>query len=258
MRVALLVCAGLPLLAQQAPKPSPYVEVDYAKVERTIAKEPAYVAVPRYALFVLDPAGTFRTWAVVDRSAPDARFYDVLYFDLDGDGDLTESGERFTGVHRPDGAPAGIEMTFKIPEIRVPGSNLVHTKFWLSTAPKKDRSGFWFQMYWGGKTEMSGGYGRTGSNTTAWGTSVAAAPIFRPCPDGVLTFATWSELPELRPGGEGHLNVIVGNPGSGPDTLAVVDENFLDLKRDELLVTVVAQDRDGKPVQATSRIQEHC
>lgn len=260
---SLLCC--LPLVAQAAPLPTPpdapagYVEVDYTKIDRRIAREPAYTAEPRYALFVFDLAGKHRVWMVADKSRKDAPYHDVLYVDLDGDGDLTEAGERFTGALDERAAAAGMAMTIRVGDIRVPGTDLVHTKFLVSTAPKKDRSGFWFRMQWAGKHEMSGGYGATGIDTTSWGAAAASAPIFRPCPVGPLSFATWGDRDiELRPGQATKVNVIVGNAGSGPDTLAVVDEHFVDLERDELTVTVIASDRDGKPVRETSRIREHC
>lgn len=257
--VACVVSFGLPLLAQAPPKATTYVEVDYAKVERRIRKEPVWVGEPRYALFVFDLAGDFRVWMVADKSTKDAPYHDVLYVDLDGDGDLTGAGERFTGKFDEKAAAAGMAMTIRVGDIRVPGTDLVHTKFLVSTAPKKDRSGFWFRMQWAGKHEMSGGYGATGIDTTAWGASAATAPIFRPCPVGPLSFATWGDRDiELRPGQATKVNVLVGNAGSGPDTLAVVDEHFVDLERDELTVTVIASDRDGKPVRETSRIREHC
>lgn len=269
MRVTswLSIVSCLPLAAQAAPpaaaaKPArttAYVEIDYAKVERRIAKEPGYVAEPRYAMFVFDLAGSHRVWMVADKSQPAAPYYDVLHVDLDGDGDLTEAGERFTGKLDEKAAAAGMAMAIRVGDIRVPGTDLVHAKFLVSTAPKQDRSGFWFRMYWAGKHEMSGGYGATGLDTTTWGASPATAPIFRPCPFGPLSFATWGDATiGLRPGQLTHVNVIVGNAGSGPNTLAVVDENFLDLERDELSVTVIASDRDGKPVQETTRILKHC
>src|SRR5262245_20478816 len=255
---AVSLLAGLHLFAQ-APAAARYVEVDYSKGERRLQKEPTYKAQPLYAMLVLDLAGAYRVTAVVDKSAPDAPFYDVLYLDLDADGDLTEPGERFAGVRDKGRADAGLEMSFRIAQIPVPGTGLVHKKFLMSTAPKKDRSGFWFQMLWDGKQEMSGGYGLLGLNTTAWSPSLAQAPIFRPCPLGVMRLATWGNDPiELKPGGATTVNVIAGNLGSGPDTLCVVDENFLDLARDELTVTVVAKDAKGQTVTETSRIREHC
>jgi hypothetical protein len=255
---AVSLLAGLPLFAQ-VPAAARYVEVDYSKVERRLQKEPAYKAQPLYAMFVFDLAGAYRVTAVVDKSAPDAPFYDVLYLDLDADGDLTEPGERFAGVHDKGRADAGLEMSFRIAQIPVPGTLLVHKKFLMSTAPKKDRSGFWFRMLWDGQKEMSGGYGKLGLNTTAWSESLAKAPIFRPCPLGPLHFATWGDdAIELTRGAATHVNVIAGNPGSGPDTLCVVDENFLDLERDELTVTVICRDKKGETVTETSRIKEHC
>jgi len=254
--------SGLPLFAQTPAQVSAavrYVEVDYSKVERRLQREPKYIAAPLYAMFVLDPAGAYRVMAVVDKTAPDAPFYDVLYLDLDADGDLTEPGERFVGVHDKERADAGLEMSFRIAQIPVPGTALVHKKFLMSTAPKKDRSGFWFQMLWDGKQEMSGGYGSLGLNTTAWSESLAKVPILRPCPLGPLHFATWGDDPiELKPGGETHVNVIAGIVGSRSDTLCVVDENFLDLERDALTVTVIAKDEKGQTVTETSRIKKHC
>jgi hypothetical protein len=254
-----VACSSLvPLAAQGAPAAAGYVEVDYTKVERTIAKAPDFVA-PRYALFVLDLAGKFRVWMVADKSTRDAKHHDVLYVDLNGNGDLTEPGERFTGKYDAKAAAAGMGLTIRVGDIRVPGTDLVHTNFLLSTTPKQDRGGFWFRMNWAGKHEVSGGYGLAGLDTTKWSDSLAKAPIFRPCPVGTLTFATWGdEALEFEAGSSPKINVIVGNAGSGPDTLAVVDENFVDLQKDELLVTVIAKDEKGAVVQQTSRILEHC
>ena len=255
--IVVLALAGT-LLAQAAGKPTNYVEVDYAKVERTVRRAPECLE-PRHAMFVFDLAGTFRVWMIAAKSAKNVPYHDVLYVDLDGDGDLTRPEERFVGKLDPSLAAAGMAMTIRVGDIKVPGTELVHTKFLLSTAPKKDRSGFWFRMQWAGKHEVSGGYGALGIDTTAWGSSADKAPIFRPCPVGPLAFATWGdEVIELQPGLATKVNVIVGNPGSGPNTLAVVDEHFLDLAKDELLVTVVAKNKRGEVVQETSRIQEHC
>ena len=60
---------------------------DLAKVDRTVRKEPAYqTKTPRYCLVVFGPEAATRVWVVLDG--------DALYVDRDGDGDLTEDGER--------------------------------------------------------------------------------------------------------------------------------------------------------------------
>jgi hypothetical protein len=241
-----------------------YVDVDYTKVQvpRRLAMLAATKAAGidrRYAMFVLDLVGKYQVWAIADKSTPETPFHDVLYFDLDGDGDPTELGERFDGTRNPGAARAGLEMAIRVPQIRVPSTALVHKDFLLSTSPKAGRTGFWFRMTWNGVQEMSGGYGTTGLDTTTWGKSPQEAPVFRPCPLGPMSFGTWgSSAITLPAGGAQKVNVIVGNAGSGPNTLAVVDEHFLDLSRDELLVTVIAKDAQGQTITETSRISDHC
>jgi hypothetical protein len=61
--------------------------VDLTKVDRVIAKEPKYQSQPRYALLVFGPKADIRAWLVMDGE-------DVLYVDRNGNGDLTEEGER--------------------------------------------------------------------------------------------------------------------------------------------------------------------
>jgi hypothetical protein len=60
---------------------------DLTAIQRTIAKEPAaYKGKPRYALLVFGKEAKTRVWLVRDD--------DSLYIDLNGNGDLTEPGER--------------------------------------------------------------------------------------------------------------------------------------------------------------------
>jgi hypothetical protein len=62
---------------------------DLSKLDRRIGKEPAYkTKSPRYALLVLGPEAKDRVWLVKDG--------DTLYVDRNGNGDLTEPGEKIT------------------------------------------------------------------------------------------------------------------------------------------------------------------
>ena len=257
--LALAALAAVGLVASARPPPPAPSDPDLAKIERRIAKEPKYVAAPRYALFVLDEPADFRCWAVFDKSTPDAPFYDVLYFDRNGNGDLTEPGERFVGKRDPALIPAGLEMLVKVGDVPVPGTALVHRGLRFSTSPKEGRVGFWFDMKWNGGTEVSGTYGPAGIDTAEFADAAGKAAIIHPDPNGTLAFGLYGQKPvQLEIGGESHVAVLVGNPGLGKDALAVVDENFLDLKRDELLATVVAKDAAGKEVTTTTRIRGHC
>ena len=61
--------------------------VDLAKIDRSLRKEPAYESKqPQYCLLVWGPEAKTRVWVVLDG--------DVLYLDRNGNGDLTDPGER--------------------------------------------------------------------------------------------------------------------------------------------------------------------
>jgi hypothetical protein len=81
---------------------------DLTKVDRTIAKEPAYQAKPKYCLLVLGPAAQTRVWLVQDGS--------TLYIDRNGNGDLTEPGEKvpWTGKDLRAGEITGPDSKSKL------------------------------------------------------------------------------------------------------------------------------------------------
>src|SRR5262245_63785932 len=61
--------------------------VDLAKIGRSLRKEPAYESKqPQYCLLVFGPEAKTHVWVVLDG--------DVLYLDRNGNGDLTDPGER--------------------------------------------------------------------------------------------------------------------------------------------------------------------
>jgi len=77
---------------------SQVLAVDLRTIERTIAKEPVYQSKnPLYCLLVFGLDAKTKVWVVLDG--------DVLYVDRDGNGDLTDPGERIVAqgvMHRPD------------------------------------------------------------------------------------------------------------------------------------------------------------
>ena len=80
----ILVATLFALLLAAAPARA----VDYAKIDRTLRKEPAYKSkAPQYALLLFGREADLRVWLVLDG--------EVAYLDRNGDGDLTGAGERF-------------------------------------------------------------------------------------------------------------------------------------------------------------------
>jgi len=98
----------LPLIVLLAP---PLRAADLTKIERSIGKEPAYQSeTPRYCLLVFGPEAKTRIWLVLDGK--------MLYVDRNGNGDLTEKGEKIA-------AAKGLEIVeqdkFEIDEIHDSG-----------------------------------------------------------------------------------------------------------------------------------------
>jgi hypothetical protein len=175
--LALLCWLGVVAGVARAGEPvDAFVEVEYAKVERSISKEPRYVAEPRYALFILDPQAKFRVWAVLDKSKAELPYYDVLYFDKNGNGDLTEPGERFVG-HYDEKLR---ELSIPVGDLPVPGTKRTHTNLRFLTVERHGYRGFWFSMKWAGEVHVDGGYGNDYTKLTA-----SVVPI---TPPGVIRY----------------------------------------------------------------------
>jgi hypothetical protein len=78
--------------------------VDLTRIERTIAKEPVYESkAPEYCLLVFGARAQTRVWLVRDGSD--------LFVDRNGNGDLTEDGEKL----KPD------RGTWFVPKLELPG-----------------------------------------------------------------------------------------------------------------------------------------
>lgn len=233
-------------------------DLDYAALKTAPTKEPEYVAQPLYALFVMDDAGEFVCWAVLDKSDPELPGYDLLYFDKNGNGDLTEEGERFHSELDPKrtGRLAGVTLT--VGEIPVPGTDITHTNFRVSTARKSGGSGYWFGMNWRGKVYVSGGYAPIGRGLTQWATSAAEAPVLHPTGAGPFDFAISGNKPVLKRGGATRVCILIGRPGSGPDTLCALRDTYVNLETYELRATVVAKIATGDEIETRTRIKGHC
>jgi hypothetical protein len=113
--------------------------VDLTTIDRSIRKEPAYQSkAPQYCLLVFGPQAKVRVWVVLDG--------DTLYLDRNGNGDLTDPGERLAprfALHRPENRPdAEVLRTF---DQSRPGSSPNETdgRPILSCKPEV----FWFHVF---------------------------------------------------------------------------------------------------------------
>jgi hypothetical protein len=105
MRLQFLLAVLFHLTLGQPPASA----VDLTKVERTIAKEPAYQGKPKYCLLVFGLDAKHRVWLVQDGP--------VLYIDRNGTGDLTEPGNKIAAEKWDDADEDG--YTFKLRDLRI-------------------------------------------------------------------------------------------------------------------------------------------
>jgi hypothetical protein len=94
----------LPLLLGAAPAAGP---VDFAKLDRRIAREPTYQGKPLYCLALLGPESATRVWMVLDGER--------LYVDKNANGDLTDDGPP-TELKAKNTDPASFEIVNVSPD----------------------------------------------------------------------------------------------------------------------------------------------
>jgi hypothetical protein len=223
---------------------------DLSKIERRIAKEPAYnCKEPLYGLYVFGPEAKTRVWAILDKSGPDATAYDVLYFDRKANGDLTEPGNRIAG--QTDGG----QVSFTIGSFTDPLSKQTHTEMTITRSGGQDSS-VMLRMKWCDKVSIQGGYAPQAGPYTQFAATPAEAPVLWPGADGPFSFQFW----QLRPliiGEAGDVRVFLGHQGHGRHTFCAVPDTFL--PRDvPVLATLVYTDKDGKERRVQSELRERC
>lgn len=187
----------------------PASAADLTRIERTIAKEPAYKGQPKYFLLVFGPEARTRVWLVLDG--------DVLYVDRNGNGDLTEPDEQ---LGRPAPLRSGAKW-FVIGKILERDSQTMHTD--LRVLQNKDR----FQIHIhlrNSQLQVAGKYDEVqelGPNLEwlRFGDRPSTAPIVHF--NGPLTFKLARDGP-LTPGQAAKVCVAVGTPGLGDGTFAYV------------------------------------
>ena len=224
---------------------------DPAKSNRKITKSPAFVAgEPLYGTFVFGTNGVTPVWAVLDKSSRDAGVFDVLYLDLDADGDLTEAPERF--VAKTKTASSDTNTVFEIGRFTEPGTDRVHTEFTITWRPHRVS----YRMKWLGTKMTMGGYGSEPDQYGNFSTSPQTAPVFIPGHDRPFQFLHWMSG-VLKRGQSNDFKVFMGNPGEGPGTFCSVDNQFLPAN-DYVVATLICRDSSGNQNETRFDLKSRC
>jgi hypothetical protein len=228
---------------------------DLSKIERHIVKEPTYKAKqPLYGLYVFGPEAKTRVWAILDKSKPDAPYYDILYFDRNADGDLTAPEECIAGKVEEG------YVTFDIGSFTDPVTKQKHTEMSI-TRHGRSIAQVALQIKWRDKVEIMGGFASSdegGSYFTQFATTPAKAPVLWPGTDGSLSFSfPYGHLNPLNIGEAQDVMVSLGRQGHGRCTFCVASYTFLP-KNVPVLATLLYTDKEGKERRAQSELRERC
>jgi hypothetical protein len=233
--------------------------VDLTKIDRTIRKEPAYRTKPRYALLVLGAKAETRIWLVIDGK--------TLYVDRNGNGDLTEKGERVSAEKSESTdylafrAGAFIEADGKTKH-----SNLTVNQYFARQFGRLVNSV--------GIMDVLDAFGQTtnGENGCSFGDSPRDAPIIHL--NGPLSIRAHSAVVEY-PGGSkvkefpfkleaaekvSELHVQVGTPGLGEGTFGAlaVEKGFPASVHPTLEVIVPSKNDPKKTIKAEFLLKQRC
>ncbi len=224
---------------------------DLTKIDRRIKKEPHYTSKkPLYGLYVFGPEAETHVWVVLDMSTDDLHQYDVLYFDRDSDGDLTEPGERIDGTIQHG------SVTFDIGEFKDPLTDEVHTGLTLNRRAGDDGSVF-LRMQWQGKEPMMGGYAEQAGPYTRFAASASKAPILWLDASGLFRFQTWGWKKDLAIGSSADMRVFLGHQGVGDNTFCAVSQTFLP-NDVPVLATLLYTDSEGQERSEATQFHERC
>lgn len=207
LRGPILACAILLLLANAFPaagETPPYARlpenVQLAAIPRTILKQPQYqTETPGYCLLVFGREAKTRVWLVADG--------DQVYIDRNGNGDLTEAGER---VVEREGA------AFKLGEVTEADGKTRHTRLRLRIM-EDSTFRFWIRT----SDDHSRFVGRFGPIKPRLAAQPADAPILHP--NGPITLVPYPPMSFVRRDSQqGGLSLAAGIPGLGPGTFSLV------------------------------------
>jgi hypothetical protein len=214
---------------------------DPPTIDRSIGKEPVYqTKTPKYCLLAFGPEGKDRVWLVLDGN--------TLFVDRNGNGDLTEPGKKVVTDRRFGGDPDVDGFAFDVGEVKVGGRT--HKGLMVYFSP--------LQRYAGGslgsRSDVKAALAKDAKAVAALvrvdvdapgmrGGGIEGQLSFTAGPidlDGVFQFADepakapivrlggplqitfYGERPTLRVGRETDLVLVVGTPGEGPGTFAML------------------------------------
>ena len=220
-------------------------------VDRRIDKEPQYIAKrPLYGLLVFGPTPQKRIWMVLDHSKPTAELYDLIYVDLNADGDLTDPTERAVGQAEGD------SVRFQLPDLKDPVTGAVHTHFTTRVTGASTPT-VMLSLLWKAHFKMGGGYPEDPEDKyLEFSDSPGTAPVMWAYGNGPFRFQRWYSG-KLSIDGADDFKVFVGQQGAGRNSFWAFQEHFLP-EAEGVKASLIYRDAADKERQVICLLKERC
>ena len=245
---------------------------DLSKVERRLIKEPAYQSgSPRYALLVIGPGAKDRVWIVKDG--------DTLYVDRNGNGDLTDPGEKIAAkkgsgkdgsMYEVEDLNVGGKKHYRLRVIVLPLKAFLSSEFGkapgLAAAVAKDPTGESMMLTLeitaphlvskGLVTAVVGPVDVNGPLVLA--KKPADAPVIHF--GGPLAVSFLHETPSLRRNRSTECTLTVGTPGLGTGTFSsIAYEGVIPESLNPTMEVTYSSAKPGSPpVKTLYELKERC
>ena len=206
--------------------------------------EPRYAGKPLYGRIAFDLEGKTVVWTVLDSSGKNGERYDLLYFDRDADGDLTDEGELVKSA----------SGTFEIGDFSDPADATRHTGLSISVDPEE--LDVMFRMKWRGGELVRGGYAPTPGPYLRYAEDPERAPLIRPIAEGPFAVQPWM-LGALKIGGSTDVKFFLGHEGRGKHSFCAVTQSFLPAG-DGLRATLIYRTKSGDEKSSVHKLLDRC
>lgn len=184
---------------------APPAAIDLSQIDRSIAKEPAYqTKLPKYCLLVVGPEAKTRVWLVLDGND--------LYIDRNGNGDLTEPGERLSGE------VGGNWHRFQASVIQDASGRSREIMLHLRRFNCADGKCAGLVIVLDGKRKQFVGFDE--ANPFRFAHKSQQAPVVHV--EGPLEIRLYGEPPTLIASQETELNIAIGTPGLGKGSFCAI------------------------------------
>jgi WD40 repeat protein len=258
--------------------PTTALAIDPAKIDRKIGKEPVYqTKAPKYGLLVFGSEAKDKVWLVWDG--------DKLYVDRNGNGDLTDPGELVAAKKKEKLVGDTEGYTFEVGEVNVAGhlhkgltvyatplvaysSPSVQKLPEVKSALAKDPKAMVFTLAvdvdvpgikgggLGGRLNFHVGM-KDINGVLLFGEKPADAPIVHLGGPLELTFY---DQPNARVGRSSEFDLVVGTPGIGPGTFAMLAYNNTIPKSAKAVIEATFQSKNpgDPPLKEKYVLNERC